>query len=72
MAEFVMVGLRRIDGFAERQFETTFGVSLASVSPALAVLLERGLLLRASGRIALTREGLMLADSVTAKLADVQ
>jgi oxygen-independent coproporphyrinogen-3 oxidase len=69
MAEFLMVGLRRIDGFEERAFESTFGVTVDSASPVLASLVDRALLSRVNGRIALTREGLMLADSVTAKLA---
>jgi oxygen-independent coproporphyrinogen-3 oxidase len=71
MAEFILVGLRRIDGFAERAFAQTFGAELGAVSPALEGLGSAGVLARRDGRVALTREGLMLADSVTAKLADV-
>jgi coproporphyrinogen III oxidase-like Fe-S oxidoreductase len=66
-----MVSVRRLDGFEEAAFERTFGSALQDVSPALPRLVAGGLLVRADGRVALTREGLLLADSVTAKLAEL-
>jgi putative oxygen-independent coproporphyrinogen III oxidase len=71
IAEFVMLGLRRIDGFEESAFEQAFGVVLSEVAPSLAGLVRAGLLARAGGRVALTREGLMVADAVTTRLADL-
>jgi coproporphyrinogen III oxidase-like Fe-S oxidoreductase len=70
MAEFLMLGLRRLQGFDEDHFAVTFAVGIDEAAPALAALVESGFLSRENGRIALTREGLMLADSVTARLAD--
>ena len=72
MEEFILLGLRRIIGFADGDFEVVFGRSIDSVAPALPALVEHGLIRRAEGRTALTREGLMIADTVCGRLADVR
>lgn len=69
MSEFVMLGLRVIDGFIENDFDTIFGCSLEEASPSLDYMCSRGFIERAAGRVRLTRRGLMLADSVITKLA---
>lgn len=69
MSEFVMLGLRVIDGFIEQDFDSVFGCSLEDASPSLAYMCSRGFIEREAGRVRLTRRGLMLADSVITKLA---
>ena len=69
LSEFLLLGLRRLDGFAESDLTQLFGGPIEATVPALARLLAGGMLTRADGRIALSPEGLMLADAVTAQLA---
>ena len=72
MEEFILLGLRRREGFEERVFEQLFGLALAEIAPALQQLVAAGLLSRGCGRISLTPEGLQLADTVTTRLADLR
>lgn len=63
--EGIFLGLRQISGFDERQFAAEFGFTVESLSSdALKKHLTAGLLQRENGRLALTGEGLFLADSV--------
>jgi oxygen-independent coproporphyrinogen-3 oxidase len=69
MAEFVMLGLRLIDGFATEAFEATFGCEVASAFEDYDRLGKDGFIATEAGRVKLTSEGLMLADSVISRLA---
>ncbi len=63
--EFVFLHLRTHDGLAEESFTARFGTTLEEVFPETRQLLGDGLLeRRGSGRIALSRRGLLLADAV--------
>jgi oxygen-independent coproporphyrinogen-3 oxidase len=72
MEEFILLGLRRREGFDEGMFEGVFGAALAQTAPALQRLVATGLLALDAGRVMLTRKGLLLADTVTAQLADLR
>ena len=72
MSEFILLGLRLLDGFAEDGFAATFGCSLVEAAPATAQLTIDGFVEREDGRIRLSRNGLMLADSVITNLATLQ
>ncbi len=69
VSEYLMLGLRLLDGIDTRQFATQFGADLASAAPALPGLVAGGFLQTRSDHLALTAEGLMLADSVIVRLA---
>lgn len=69
MSEFVMLGLRLIDGFATSAFQATFDCDFAGAFEEYRDLRDRGFLEHAGGRVRLTHEGLMLADSVISRLA---
>lgn len=69
MSEFVMLGLRLIDGFSTGAFQATFDCDVGSAFADYRTLRDGGFLTHASGTVKLTREGLMLADSVIARLA---
>ena len=64
-----MLGLRLLDGFPVTAFEGTFGCPPAAAFAELAPLRDAGFLTEAAGRVRLTSEGLMLADSVITRLA---
>lgn len=69
MSEFVMLGLRLIDGFATSAFQATFDCDFAGAFEEYRDLRDRGFLEQSGGRVRLTHEGLMLADSVISRLA---
>jgi oxygen-independent coproporphyrinogen-3 oxidase len=69
MSEFVMLGLRLIDGFSTSAFQATFDCDVSSAFTEYRALRDGGFLAHANGVVKLTREGLMLADSVIARLA---
>jgi len=71
MAEFLILGLRLLDGIAEDEFARTFGATLDDVAPALPALTANGFLARDGGKVRLTAQGLMLADSVITRVADL-
>lgn len=65
--EYAFLGLRTTDGLGEESFRARFGTSLERMFPETRRMLGEGLLeRRAGGRIALTRRGLLVADSVFA------
>jgi len=72
MEEFILLGLRLRRGLEERMFERTFGATLSDIAPALPRLVAAGLVSLDSGQVSLTRDGLLLADTVTSRLADVR
>ncbi len=66
-AEYAFLGLRTAEGLGEEAFRARFGTSLEDLFPDTHRMLGDGLLERtAGGRIALTRRGLLVADSVFA------
>ena len=65
--EFMFLSLRQIDGFAPARFAERFGISLPEAFPQVAVLVAQGLLEEVSGKLRLTRNGLLVADSVFAE-----
>jgi oxygen-independent coproporphyrinogen-3 oxidase len=67
--EYVMLGLRLIDGLSLDEFRATFGAGIDEERPALAGLRDGKLLEDDGERLKLTPRGLMLADSVIARVA---
>jgi len=69
--EYFFVGLRKLRGVSCSQFRERFGVGVDDVYPGVVpILVQRGLLQRNEDAIALTREGLFLADSVIQNFAE--
>jgi len=66
LGEFVFLNLRQLDGFAPVTFAERFAVSLAEEFPHVTDLLAEGLLIEEAGRIKLTPQGLLIADTVFA------
>ena len=65
--EFVFLHLRTSDGLPEDRFVDRFDRSVEELFPQIVRMFDEGLLERPRpGRIALTRRGLLLADSVFA------
>jgi oxygen-independent coproporphyrinogen-3 oxidase len=63
--EFVFLHLRTREGVAEEGFAARFGAALEDAFPETRRMLADGLLeRRAPGRVALTRRGLLVADTV--------
>jgi oxygen-independent coproporphyrinogen-3 oxidase len=69
ISEYVMLGLRLLDGFPAVGFEATFGADFEQAVPEFQFLCEAGFVERVSNRVRLTRAGLMLADTVISKMA---
>ena len=66
-AEFMILGLRLIAGVSELEFEKRFGQPLAEVySEQIEKYRKLGLLKKENGRIALTRRGISLSNTVMA------
>jgi oxygen-independent coproporphyrinogen-3 oxidase len=66
LGEFVFLGLRQLDGFMPAAFTERFAVSLTEAFPHVTDLVTEGLLREEGGRIKLTPQGLMIADTVFA------
>ena len=63
--EALVFGPRRMEGIERVRFEDRFGFDLeALVGDALHDAIRRGLLVQANGRLRLTREGLLISDSI--------
>jgi len=70
MFEFFFLGLRKINGVSCSEFEALFGTSIDKVYPALLeVLADQNLLKRNGDFLALSEEGLLIADSVIENFA---
>jgi oxygen-independent coproporphyrinogen-3 oxidase len=67
--EFLVLGLRRLEGVDEDQFERHSGFSLEELAgPALRRLVDLQLLEKTSRGIRLSREGLLISDSIWPEL----
>jgi oxygen-independent coproporphyrinogen-3 oxidase len=63
------MGLRLLDGISEARLEKRYGLQFGEVYPReLTELAKQGLLLRETGRIALSEKGRQLANQVMALL----
>jgi oxygen-independent coproporphyrinogen-3 oxidase len=72
MEDFMMVGLRRLDGVSDVEFRRQFGAGLQEVfSAALAKLQQQGLLMHTEQGFRLTQEGLFLGNEVFAEFIGV-
>jgi len=68
MGETIMLGLRQLKGISIENFENRFQVSFNTVyGKVLAPLLEERLITLNQNRMALSRKGLFIADSVILK-----
>lgn len=66
--EFLLLGLRQLEGVSIVEFEEIFGEPFWSRFPQAESLLAEGLIAASDERVALTKRGLPLADSVICKL----
>ena len=66
MGEFVWLNLRQLQGFAPVAFVERFGIAFDEQFPHVADLLAEGLLTSDSGRITLSPQGLLIADTIFA------
>ncbi len=66
MGEFVFLSLRQLQGFAPVTFAERFGVGFEEQFPHVADLLSEGLLTVDAGRIRLSPQGLLIADTIFA------
>ncbi|MSQ48465.1 MAG: radical SAM family heme chaperone HemW [Deltaproteobacteria bacterium] len=66
MGEFVFLNLRQLHGLAPAAFVERFQVDFAEQFPHVTDLLAEGLLIADSGRITLSPQGLLLADTLFA------
>ncbi|HEV8715020.1 MAG TPA: radical SAM family heme chaperone HemW [Candidatus Binatia bacterium] len=66
LGEFVFLRLRQLDGFVPAAFAERFAASLTEEFPHVTDLCAEGLLTEESGRIKLTPQGLLIADTVFA------
>lgn len=65
MGEFVFTGLRRLEGFSAERFESVFHERVEAIfADALGKLVKHGLLERTTDGWRLTKQGVLLSDSV--------
>jgi len=69
ISEFVMLGLRLLDGLSLRGFEATFGCGFEQAIPEFSPLRDAGFIEEENERVRLTRSGLMIGDSIISRLA---
>lgn len=69
IAEYLMVGLRLLDGISRRRFAEMFGEALEEAAPRAAEMTSAGLLVGDGDRVRLSDRGLELADAVIVKIA---
>ncbi len=70
MSEALLLGLRQTEGIDTALFEARFAVDFERLfGPVLADLAESGLARTESGRLRLTRRGLLVADAVAVRMA---
>jgi len=68
MEEFMFLGLRKMEGISEEEFENSFGTSIESVyNVQIDKLLQEKLLERKSGRLRLSRRGIDVSNYVFAE-----
>jgi oxygen-independent coproporphyrinogen-3 oxidase len=66
LGEFVFLHLRQLEGFALSHFAERFGVEFGEVFPHVAGLVASGLVKEEAGKVQLTPQGLLLADTIFA------
>ncbi|MEW6298081.1 MAG: radical SAM family heme chaperone HemW [Thermodesulfobacteriota bacterium] len=66
LGEFVFLQLRQLEGFALSRFAERFGVGFVDAFPHVVGLIADGLLAEEAGKIRLTAQGLLLADTIFA------
>lgn len=66
MGEFAFLRLRQLEGFPLSQFADRFGVDFLDAFPHVAELVAGGLLREHAGRIQLTSQGVLVADTIFA------
>ncbi len=66
MGEFCWLALREARGLSAADFQARFGAPLVEAFPHVAALRDEGLVEPGDDRLALTRKGLLLADSIFA------
>lgn len=65
MEEFMFLGLRKIEGVSEMEFQNTFGVSMEEIyGKVIGELVKKKLLAAGDGRIFLTEKGIDISNSV--------
>jgi len=69
IAEYLMVGLRLLEGISRGRFAELFGVALDDAAPRIAEMQSAGLLVGDGDRVRLSERGLELGDAVIVKLA---
>ncbi len=69
IAEYLMVGLRLLEGISRSRFVELFGVALAEAAPRASELRDAGLLIDDGDRIRLSERGLELCDAVIVRIA---
>lgn len=68
MEEFMFLGLRKMEGIVEKEFNVSFGISIDEIyGIQLEKFLKEGLLKRKEGRIMLTRRGIDVSNYVFAE-----
>lgn len=66
IGEFVFLNLRQLSGFRPETFVERFGINFRDAFPQVANLCAEGLLREEAGRIKLTPQGLLIADTIFA------
>lgn len=65
ISEFMMLGLRKTDGISETEFYQRFGMTVDAVfSKEISKFVAGGFLARADGKLALTRQGISVSNSI--------
>jgi oxygen-independent coproporphyrinogen-3 oxidase len=66
VGEFLFLNLRQLNGFDPAVFADRFGMSLMETFPQLSDFITEGLMQAEAGRLKLTAEGLLVADTIFA------
>ena len=66
IGEFLFLNLRQLNGFDPNAFTARFGMNLLETFPQVTDFITEGLLQEEAGRLKLTAEGLLVADTIFA------
>ena len=66
VGEFLFLNLRQLNGFEPQAFTRRFGIDLLETFPQVTDFMSEGLLQEEAGRLKLTAEGLLVADTIFA------
>lgn len=69
IAEYLLVGLRLLEGISRSRFAALFGVSIEAAAPRVTELESSGLLVVEEDRVRLSEHGLELGDAVIVRIA---